>query len=324
VAWAYDDGDEQIRWLVRPAGGARREAQRVAGPDAYVRRARVAAGHERSDARASGARAGYRRPTGLVATAGGGGASAELGEGTIEPEGRRHAQRGTVHEERGPGLAGETPKAWCGRREKTDDGEDAGDGTMTVDSKPTRGSFMNVGEQLVSSYLRYIRKCDFIQTNLYTVDVQGEIDVVGINLAERKVYVCEVAIHLTTGLQYVKDKRPNNVNKLVEKFTRDIAYARKYLADYEHHFMLWSPIVKEGNPNPVYDQVGHLSEVKNRIRASTQVELECVVNAAFYSAMQEMREFASRQTAELQCPLMRLLQIEELLGRHVGRSGVVS
>ena len=60
---------------------------------------------------------------------------------------------------------------------------------------------MNVGEQLVSSYLRYIRKCDFIQTNLYTVDVQGEIDVVGINLAERKVYVCEVAIHLTTGLQ---------------------------------------------------------------------------------------------------------------------------
>ena len=59
---------------------------------------------------------------------------------------------------------------------------------------------MNVGEQLVSSYLRYIRKCDFIQTNLYTVGVQGKIDVVGIDLPERKVYVCEVAIHLTTGL----------------------------------------------------------------------------------------------------------------------------
>ncbi|MEJ8816228.1 hypothetical protein WKW77_34640 [Variovorax ureilyticus] len=99
---------------------------------------------------------------------------------------------------------------------------------------------MNVGEQLVSSYLRYIRKCDFIQTNLYTVDVQGEIDVVGINLREKKVYICEVAIHLTTGLQYVKDKRPNNVNKLVEKFTQDIAYARRYLADYSHEFMLWS------------------------------------------------------------------------------------
>ena len=34
VAWAYDDGDEQTRWLVRSAGNARREAQRVAGPEA--------------------------------------------------------------------------------------------------------------------------------------------------------------------------------------------------------------------------------------------------------------------------------------------------
>ena len=60
---------------------------------------------------------------------------------------------------------------------------------------------LNVGEQLVSSYLRYIRKCDFIQTNLYTVEAHGEIDVVGINLKEKQVYICEVAIHLTTGLQ---------------------------------------------------------------------------------------------------------------------------
>ena len=40
-----------------------------------------------------------------------------------------------------------------------------------------------------------------------------------------------------------------------------------------------------------------------------QVELECVVNAAFHSAMREVREFAGQRTAELKCPLMRLLQI---------------
>jgi len=181
---------------------------------------------------------------------------------------------------------------------------------------------MNVGEQLVSSYLRYIRKCDFIQTNLYTVDVQGEIDVVGINLKERKVYVCEVAIHLTTGLQYVKDRRPNNVNKLVEKFTRDIAYARKYLGDYEHHFMLWSPIVKDSKGDPLYNQVGHLAEVRRQVFEAEQVEVECVVNAAFRDAMAEMRKYAGGQTSELQCPLMRLLQIEELLGRHVGKDSL--
>ena len=181
---------------------------------------------------------------------------------------------------------------------------------------------MNVGEQLVSSYLRYIRKCDFIQTNLYTVDVQGEIDVVGINLKERKVYVCEVAIHLTTGLQYVKDKRPNNINKLVEKFTRDIAYARKYLGEYEHHFMLWSPIVKDSKGDPQYNQLGHLAEVQRQVLATTQVDVECVVNEAFRGKMTEMRRFAGRQTSELQCPLMRLLQIEELLGRHVSKDSL--
>ena len=55
VAWAYDDGDEQTRWLVRPAGNARREAQRVAGPELEERGARAAAGRgrERSDARGS-------------------------------------------------------------------------------------------------------------------------------------------------------------------------------------------------------------------------------------------------------------------------------
>lgn len=176
---------------------------------------------------------------------------------------------------------------------------------------------MNVGEQLVSSYLRYIKKCDFIQTNLYTVEVQGEIDVVGINLRDRKVYVCEVAIHMTTGLQYVKDKRPNNVNKLVEKFSRDIDYVRRHLPGYDHHFMLWSPIVKDSQGKPLYNQTQHLCDVKKQLLQTREVVLECVVNADFSAALSELRKYASQQTAELKCPLMRLLQIEELLSRHL-------
>ncbi len=98
---------------------------------------------------------------------------------------------------------------------------------------------MNVGEQLVSSYLRYIRNCEFTQMNLYTVEAQGEIDGVGISLKDKKVSVCEVAIHLTTGLQYVKDKRPNNINKLTGKFSRDIEYANKYFSDYDTWQSTW-------------------------------------------------------------------------------------
>lgn len=178
---------------------------------------------------------------------------------------------------------------------------------------------LNVGEQLVSSYLRYIRKCDFIQTNLYTLDAQGEIDVVGINLKEKRVYVCEVAVHLTTGLQYVKEKRPNNVQKLVEKFSRDIEYARKYLTEYDPCFMLWSPIVKATKGDPRYNQVGHLKEIAAQLLTKYNVKLECVVNEKFLACLQELREFARHQTAELQCPLLRLIQIEEYLGRHVLR-----
>jgi Holliday junction resolvase-like predicted endonuclease len=176
---------------------------------------------------------------------------------------------------------------------------------------------MNVGEQLVSSYLRYVRGCEFTQTNLYTVEAHGEIDVIGINLRKKKVYICEVAIHLTTGLKYVKDKRSNNIQKLTDKFSRDIEYATKYFSEYERHFMLWSPIVKDSQGRAQYNQLGHLIAVKANIKEKYGVELECIINEAFHSCLKELRRFAAAQTSELQCPLLRLLQIEELLGVHV-------
>ena len=56
---------------------------------------------------------------------------------------------------------------------------------------------MNVGEELVSAYLQQILGCDFTQQNLYTIDSQGEIDVVGLNLKDRSVYIVSVlARHL--------------------------------------------------------------------------------------------------------------------------------
>ena len=179
---------------------------------------------------------------------------------------------------------------------------------------------VNVGEQLVASYLRYIRKCDFTQMNLYTVESQGEIDVVGINLKDRKLYVCEVAIHLTTGLQYVKDKRPNNINKLTEKFGRDIEYANKYFADYEKHFMLWSPVVKGGKEGSLYNQLAHLDAIGGNTTANHNVDVEFIVNQRFLDCMNELRAFARSATADLKCPVMRLLQIEEHLARHLGKS----
>jgi Holliday junction resolvase-like predicted endonuclease len=80
----------------------------------------------------------------------------------------------------------------------------------------------NPGEELVGSYLREVCDCDFVEFNLRTRFTQGEIDVVGINTAIKTVYLCEVATHLETGLQYVKEKRPNNIERFVKKFQKDI------------------------------------------------------------------------------------------------------
>ena len=86
----------------------------------------------------------------------------------------------------------------------------------------------NPGEELVGEYLKIILGCDFVEYNLYTPDIQGEIDIVGINASKKELYVCEVATHLITGLQYVKDKQPDNVDRFVKKFSKNIEYANKY------------------------------------------------------------------------------------------------
>ena len=180
---------------------------------------------------------------------------------------------------------------------------------------------INVGEQLVSSYLRYILDCDFTQTNLYTIETQGEIDVIGLNLKTDHVYICEVTIHLTTGLLYPNPKtnRNNNVPKITEKFSRDIEYARKYLDQYAHHFMLWSPIVKTSKGKLENNQIQNLKEIQANIKELYDVEIECIVNERFQECLWELRNYAKKQTKALQCPLMRLMQIEEYLSKHVAK-----
>ena len=44
---------------------------------------------------------------------------------------------------------------------------------------------MNIGEELVAAYLQHIKGCAFTQQNLRTPDVQGEIDVTGMDTDAR-------------------------------------------------------------------------------------------------------------------------------------------
>ncbi|HWO97595.1 MAG TPA: hypothetical protein VNM45_14935 [Bacillus sp. (in: firmicutes)] len=177
---------------------------------------------------------------------------------------------------------------------------------------------MNVGEEIVASYLEYIKECDFVQRNLYTKDVQGEIDVVGINLKSNKAYVCESTTHLTTGLLYVgKDNKNNNIQKLVDKFSKDIEYAEKYLPDYQKHYMLWSPIVKDNKTTLENSQIYQLSRVKEMIYEKYGVSLELIINEKYQDCLKQLRNYAKGETKALQSPILRYMQIEEYLGKHV-------
>ena len=177
----------------------------------------------------------------------------------------------------------------------------------------------NVGEEIAGLYLQIERGCDFIQYNLYTPDVQGEIDVVAVNFADRIVYICEVAVHLVTGLQYVKGTSPDTLERFLKKFNKDIDYAEKAFGGFDRRYMLWSPIVRSAGPTAKYDQMKAVEEVKRRIRADRGVDIDLVVNEAFQDALTKLRAYAGTRTEELKSPVLRLLQIEAVLERHIER-----
>ena len=177
----------------------------------------------------------------------------------------------------------------------------------------------NPGEEVVGEYLKIIRGCNFIEYNLYTPDIQGEIDVVGINAKEKILYICEVATHLVTGLQYVKNKQPDNVDRFTKKFRKNIEYANKYFTEYEKHFMLWSPIVKNQGPSAKYNQLEDIREIQSILKSEYDVTIEAVINQTYAKRLAQLRSYAAKETKELKSPVLRLMQIEEKLSKHIKR-----
>jgi hypothetical protein len=175
----------------------------------------------------------------------------------------------------------------------------------------------NPGEEVVGEYLKIILGCDFVEYNLYTPDIQGEIDVVGINAKKNIIYVCEVATHLVTGIQYVKNKQPDNVDRFVKKFRKNIEYANKYFADYEKHFMLWTPIVKNQGPNAKHNQLNDIKRIQEVLRLEYRVEIEPVINREYSNCLADLRKYAAKESKELKSPILRLMQIEEKLLKHL-------
>jgi hypothetical protein len=169
----------------------------------------------------------------------------------------------------------------------------------------------NPGERVVGDYLRFIRGCDFVDFNVYTTATQGEIDVIGVASSRGHAYICEVVTHLTTGIQYVKNARPDTSERLIKKFLKDIHYGSLAFPTYQVEYMLWSPVVKRSKGKPEYDQFAHLQRVQDEVTKATGVTLTLVINGDYVNAIEALRKFAGTETKELKSPVMRFLQIEE-------------
>jgi hypothetical protein len=178
---------------------------------------------------------------------------------------------------------------------------------------------MNVGEEICGEWLRHIKGCDFVQYNVKTLDVQGEIDVVGINLDQRVVYGCEVAIHLVTGLNYVRGSQPDNVDRLTTKLRKDHAYLRKAFPDYRQILMLWSPVVRDQRKGSKHNQMADVRAIVDALAKKPGVVVEPVINERFQEVLDELRRHAGRETKEMTSTVMRFLQVEEHLRKHLGK-----
>lgn len=177
----------------------------------------------------------------------------------------------------------------------------------------------STGEQLTGAWLRMIAQCDFVQYNVPLRGRQGEIDVIGLDLATETAYICEVATHLR-GLQYTKGARPDNVNRISKKFQSDVDYAREYLDDFQHRFMLWSPVVRVPVADDTkYNQMRDIRDIRRNLLESHGVEVDMVINEVYLKYVDQMRELAALETAASAFPAFRVMQIIEQTREHVER-----
>jgi len=151
------------------------------------------------------------------------------------------------------------------------------------------------GEYIVGAYLQHVCECDIVQ---YNVRLPGgglkglrEIDVVGLNLAKRIAYLCEVKTH-------IRGVRPTTVKKIRHKYRHQRLYAKKRLAGFDTHHMFWSPVVPRGR----------LTRQLRGIRG-----LELMTNSNYRQAVERLKEIARQTTHDTSNPFMRTLQILEHL-----------
>lgn len=162
---------------------------------------------------------------------------------------------------------------------------------------------LNGIEEFVGEYLRIVKECDFIKYNeKFTVKTEdshkqkgmSEVDVIGINLKKRIIFVCEVSAQME-GIYDTYPAKLDYRNKN-NKFAKNQRYIEEHFKDFEPKtvkHMFWCPILKE--------------KQKEKFTLPNYVEL--IDGQKFLDKINELKEILAKSKKDYASPVIRFLQI---------------
>lgn len=203
-----------------------------------------------------------------------------------------------------------------------------------VKLKQTSLMKIEIGESLASSYLKHVKRCVIYQTNwkssrqwasLGRVEgaseafdrlvkdgllsfqgkiepsfsqflKQAEIDVLGINLVEKKMYLMDIAYH-ENGLNY-KDK-DRTIKSFKKKLLRSYLLLRSYFPeDYEYEIIFASPKVVPSLNKELEDATEALNDLRDDVLSKGAVVFKYIANDKFKAEILDQTIEASRNDAD--------------------------
>jgi hypothetical protein len=80
---------------------------------------------------------------------------------------------------------------------------------------------------------------------------------------------------------------------------------------------LWSPVVKNQRAGAMYNPVEDVKHIVAAIKNEYGVVIEPVINEKFDERLKDLRKVAGNETKELDSSVLRFLQVEEHLAKHL-------
>lgn len=167
---------------------------------------------------------------------------------------------------------------------------------------------LNGIEEFVGEYLKIKEECDFIKYNeKFIVDTKdghkqkgmSEVDVIGINLEKRIIFVCEVSAQMGGIYGEYKKKLDCEKNEY-NKFAKNQRYIEEHFKGFEHKHMFWCPILTEGQ--------------KKNFTLPNNVEL--IDGQKFLDKINELKETLAKSKKDYASPVIRFLQILTYLEKN--------